>query len=90
VLTNTVTNVLANWLRPTLLRAGINPTDFLVNPKVDFGNAATIEIQRARWKTVWSAGHGLGSIDRDEPAADLITRLRREYLQACSLPRAYG
>jgi nitronate monooxygenase len=86
VLTNTVTNVLANWLRPTLIRAGIDPEDFLINPKVDFGDAPTLELQRARWKTVWSAGHGLGGISKVEPVADLITRLASEYRQACKLP----
>jgi len=90
VLTNTVTNVLANWLRPTLVRAGIDPTDFLVNPKVDFGDTAALEKQRARWKTVWSAGHGLGCIRRIDRVAELITRLRGEYLEACDLPRLYG
>jgi nitronate monooxygenase len=86
VLTNTVTNVLANWLRPTLIRAGIDPEDFLINPKVDFGDASTLEIQRARWKIVWSAGHGLGCISKVEPVADLITRLKSEYRQASKLP----
>jgi len=90
VLTNTVTNVLANWLRPTLVRAGIDPTDFLVNPKVDFGDSSLIEKQRARWKTVWSAGHGVGHVRRVEPTAELIARLRQEYLRACDLPRRYG
>ena len=89
VLTNTVTNVLANWLRPTLVRAGIDPTDFLVNPKVDFSDSTLIEKQRARWTTVWSAGHGVGSVRRVDTVAELVTRLRREYLQACDLPRNY-
>jgi len=90
VLTNTVTNVLANWLRPTLVRAGIDPTDFLVNPKANFSDTSLIEKQRARWKTVWSAGHGVGSVRRVDTVAELIARLRREYVQACDLPRHYG
>ena len=90
VLTNTVTNVLANWLRPTLVRAGIDPTDFLVNPKVDFSDNSLIEKQRVRWTTVWSAGHGVGCVRRVDTVAELVARLRREYLQACDLPRNYG
>jgi len=89
VLTNTVTNVLANWLRPTLVRAGIDPTDFLVNPKVDFSDSSLIEKQRVRWTTVWSAGHGVGCVRRVDTVAELVARLRREYLQACDLPRNY-
>ncbi|MBR1235856.1 nitronate monooxygenase family protein [Bradyrhizobium sp. AUGA SZCCT0182] len=89
VLTNTVTNVLANWLRPTLVQAGIDPTDFLVNPKVDFSDSSLIEKQRVRWTKVWSAGHGVGSVRRVDTVAELVARLRREYLQACDLPRNY-
>lgn len=90
VLTNTVTNVLANWLRPTLVRAGIDPEDFLINPKVDMSNSPDTEKQRARWKTVWSAGHGVGMIDKIEKTADIINGLKREYARACGLTAAYA
>lgn len=90
VLTNTVTSVLANWLRPTLIRAGIDPEAFLTNPKVDFTGVSSPELQKARWKTVWSAGHGVGSVAKVESTAKLISRLREEYRKACTLPVAYG
>ncbi len=62
VCTNTVTSVLANWLRPTPVRAGINPTDFLINPELDFGDEKSPEEKPKRWRDIWSAGHGVGSI----------------------------
>lgn len=90
VLTNTVTNVLANWLRPTLVQAGIDPADFLINPKVDFSNASNADKERVRWKTVWSAGHGVGSIDKVERTANLIATLKKEYAKACGAKPAYA
>lgn len=89
VLTNTVTNVLANWLRPTLVRAGIDPSEVLANPKVDFGRGPESQAQRARWKAIWSAGHGLASVQSIEPVAELVSRLRREYRQACARAPAF-
>jgi nitronate monooxygenase len=38
------------------------------------------------WKTVWSAGQGI-EIIRDLPGvAELVLRLRREYVEACEVP----
>jgi len=31
------------------------------------------------WKTIWSAGHGVGTIDDIPPAAELCARLIAEY-----------
>ena len=90
VCTNTVTNVLANWLRPTLVRAGIDPTDFLVNPKVDFGDEKSREEKLKRWRDIWSAGHGVGSIADVEPVAALIDRLRAQYRAAAARPARFG
>lgn len=90
VLTNTVTGVPANWLKSTLIGAGLDPNDFLAKPKVDFSDSAATEKNRARWKTVWSAGHGVGAIRNVQTVADLIARLRHEYIQACNTPRHYA
>ncbi len=40
------------------------------------------------WKEVWSAGQGVGLIDKIMPAADVVTELVQEYYAACErLPR---
>jgi len=83
VLTDCVTNVPANWLRPTLVRAGLDPSEFRAKQKVDFGSADAQEARNGRWKTVWSAGHGVGSIEKVESVAELVDRLHQEYVVAC-------
>ncbi|HEX7776163.1 MAG TPA: nitronate monooxygenase [Parvibaculum sp.] len=88
VLTNAVTKVFANWLRPTLIRAGIDPELILANPKIDFSEDE--ETQKAKWKTVWSAGHGLGRISAIESVSEIVERLKAEYIRACELPGLYG
>ena len=90
VCTNAVTNVLGNWLRPTLVRAGIDPADFLVNPKIDFGDEKSREEKLKRWRDIWSAGHGVGSIVDVEPVAALIDRLHAQYRVAASKPARFG
>lgn len=40
------------------------------------------------WRDVWSAGHGVSTIGDVPPAADLVARLRAEYLAASALPPA--
>ena len=38
--------------------------------------------EKKPWRDVWSAGHGVGSVDSMPPAAELITQLASEYHQA--------
>ena len=61
VYTPAVSGVAANFLRPSLAAAGVDP-DALPAHKLDLGEEA-----RA-WKTVWSAGQGVGAIT-DLPSA---------------------
>jgi nitronate monooxygenase len=38
--------------------------------------------ERRAWKTIWSAGHGTGSITDIPTTAELCARLAREYEEA--------
>lgn len=76
VLTRAITGVAANWLRPSIARAGMDLAALEANPEIDFTDP---QGSARRWTQVWSAGHGVGSIDRVEPAAVLIARLKAEY-----------
>ena len=37
-----------------------------------------------RWKDVWSAGQGVGSVDRVCPLAEVVEQLAHEYRAACA------
>jgi nitronate monooxygenase len=74
--TSKVSGVNANFLRPSLLATGLDPDNLPDHGEMNMANEA-----RA-WKTVWSAGQGVGSI-RDVPAAgELCRRLAEEYRTA--------
>jgi nitronate monooxygenase len=76
VLTRAITGVAANWLKPSIARAGLDLASLEANPEIDFTDP---QGGARRWAQVWSAGHGVGAIDRVEPASDLIGRLKSEY-----------
>ena len=78
-----ITGVLANWLRPSLIAAGHDPSNMAEDKKPDFTNA---QDDAKAWKHVWSAGQGVGAVRAVEPMADIIARLTREYDAAASLP----
>lgn len=79
VATKAVSGVLANWMRPSLERAGIDPNGEGRNG-IDFsGNIATAN---KAWKHVWSAGQGVGQITRTCSVAELVADLHRGYLES--------
>lgn len=75
------TGVHGNYLRQSISAAGLDPDNLPVRDKraMDFGAAA--EGAKA-WRDIWGAGQGVGAIDAVLPAADVIARLREEYLAA--------
>ncbi|SMF04610.1 nitronate monooxygenase [Tistlia consotensis] len=77
VYTPAVSSVAGNFLRPSMLAAGLDPDDLRPRPEIDFG---TREIKA--WKQVWAAGQGVGSIDDLPSAAELCERLIRDYRTA--------
>ena len=64
--------------------AGLDPDHLAPKKDIDFGSELQPpgEQEAKAWKTVWSAGQGVGSIDDIVPAAELCHRLKAEYLDA--------
>ena len=76
VYTPNISGVAANFMRQSLVNNGLDPDNLPAHGGMNMDNEA-----RA-WKTVWSAGQGVGSI-RDVPStAELCTRLAAEYREA--------
>jgi nitronate monooxygenase len=76
VYTDLITGVHGNYLKPSLLAAGLDPDRLPASEpsNMDFGPD-----KKRAWKDIWGSGQGIGVIDRVVPAADLIDRLAREY-----------
>jgi nitronate monooxygenase len=84
-LTAEITGIPANMLRKSLERSGFRP-----EPKHDgFNLLKEIETLKA-WRDIWSAGQGVGDVERVEPAAGVIDRMTHDYdaARAASQQRA--
>ena len=79
VYTDAISGVLGNYLRPSLLAAGLDPDNLPQGgkDKMDFANRE--RSRPAAWRDIWGAGQGLGSIDDIPTVAALVERLRAEY-----------
>ncbi|MBL8470496.1 MAG: nitronate monooxygenase [Rhodocyclaceae bacterium] len=77
VATKAVSGVLANWLKPTLEKAGFTAAQLREEKKIDF--SGDIVAAPKAWKTVWSAGHGVGGIGRIAKTREVVEALYGEY-----------
>jgi nitronate monooxygenase len=71
------TGVSGNYLRASIVAAGLNPDD-LPAPGPDAMNFQSATGAKA-WRDIWGSGQGIGIVDKVTPAAELIGRLVREY-----------
>lgn len=83
--TAAVSGVPASFMRKSLENAGFDLAALQDKGQVDFGSKLKpISDEAKAWKTVWSAGQGVGDI-QDSPTVDeLIRRLDAEYRAAQS------
>lgn len=83
VYTAAVSGVSANFLRPSLEAMGITKEMWAMKKKIDFGSELDAAKAEAKaWKTIWSAGQGVASIDDNLPVQALIDRMHGEFVQA--------
>ncbi|MDR1994417.1 nitronate monooxygenase family protein [Azonexus sp.] len=71
------TGVHGNYLRKSIVAAGLDPDNLPLKDKtaMSFGSAR----DAIAWRDIWGAGQGVGSIDEVLPSATLIARLKQEY-----------
>lgn len=75
VYSNLFTGVHGNYLRASIVAAGLDP-DALPDSDasaMNFGSGAKA------WKDIWGAGQGIGAVEAIVPAADRIARMAAEY-----------
>lgn len=79
VYTDAITGVHGNYLKASLLAAGLDP-DAL--PGSDPSSMDFSAGKPKAWKDIWGSGQGIGAIRQVVPAAELVARLAREYRAA--------
>ncbi|MBS0466965.1 MAG: nitronate monooxygenase [Proteobacteria bacterium] len=84
IYTNLITGVHGNYLRPSIVNAGMDPENLPTSDpsKMNFGSNR--EKPKA-WKDIWGCGQGIGAIREILPVSQFIDRLADEYAHACQL-----
>jgi nitronate monooxygenase len=79
VYTNHFTGVHGNYLRPSIVNAGLDPDNLPQSgpAAMDFGASLDKEIRA--WRDIWGSGQGIGAVKATVPTAQLVARLIAEY-----------
>jgi nitronate monooxygenase len=82
IYTNLFTGVHGNYLRESIVKAGLDP-DHLPEAdksKMNFGSGGNSAAKA--WKDIWGVGQGVAVIDEVLPTAELVNQLEAEYRAA--------
>ncbi|TBZ19535.1 NAD(P)H-dependent flavin oxidoreductase [Rhizobium leguminosarum] len=81
VYSNYFTGVHGNYLKPSIVAAGMDPDNLPLADvsKMDFEQAVG---GAKAWKDIWGSGQGISAIKAVEPVANLVDRLEAEYQAA--------
>jgi nitronate monooxygenase len=83
--TGDIAGVPANWMLESIRRVGLDP-DNLPKPLGRGMRHDHLPAGVTPWRNLWSAGQGVDLIDDVPTVAELVRRLRREYVAACEAP----
>ena len=80
VYTNLFTGVHGNYLKKSIINAGLDP-DHLPEADKTAMNFSSASGAKA-WRDIWGAGQGVGLMEDVPTVAEVVARLRHEYTQA--------
>lgn len=79
VYSNLFTGVHGNYLRPSIIAAGLDPDNLPESDpsKMNFGSGGNTEAKA--WKDIWGCGQGIGAVRSRGPVSAYVDELEREY-----------
>ncbi len=79
VYSNLFTGVHGNYLRPSIVAAGMDPDNLPQSDpsKMNFGSGGNQEAKA--WRDIWGCGQGIGALKEIPTAGELVARLSAEY-----------
>ncbi|MEC5216041.1 nitronate monooxygenase [Actimicrobium sp. GrIS 1.19] len=82
VYTNLFTGVHGNYLKKSIVAAGLDPDALPVADKtaMNFGSGSSTKAKA--WRDIWGAGQGVGLMDEVLSVAEVVAQLKAEYLAA--------
>ena len=75
------TGVSGNYLRPSIVAAGLDPDD-LPSAEASSMNFGSGSSKPKAWKEIWGAGQGIGAVKQIGGVAELVDRIEAEYRAA--------
>ena len=78
-----ITGALGNWMRASVEASGLSLNDTKKIAKIDF--SGDMHAGSKAWKTVWSAGQGVGNVKKPETIKEIIDILKKEYEAAVEI-----
>lgn len=76
--TPSISGIHANFLIPSLLKAGMNLEKLKKGEKIDLRNQSELRA----WRDFWSAGHGVGSVKKIQTIEEIVAELKEEFERA--------
>jgi len=78
------TGVHGNYLRKSIVNAGLDPENLAAGnlDTMKFGGGADGGSKAKAWRDIWGSGQGIGAIERVGPAAEYIDRIADQYATA--------
>ena len=82
VYSNLFTGVHGNYLRPSIVNAGLDPDNLPVSDPsaMNFGSGGNTDAKA--WKDIWGSGQGIGAVTAIDSVATRVDKLETEYNQA--------
>jgi len=76
--------VFGNYLRPSIVRSGLDPDSLPERDakSMSFASASSASSEAKAWRDIWGSGQGIGAVKSVQPVAELVARLEREYAEA--------
>lgn len=82
VYTNLFTGVHGNYLKKSIVNAGLDPDNLPQADKMAMNFASGGGAKAKAWRDIWGAGQGVGMMDDVSTVADIVARLKSEYESA--------
>lgn len=84
VYSNLFTGVHGNYLRGSIVKAGLDPDNLPVSDPsaMNFGSGGNTEAKA--WKDIWGSGQGIGAVDKVETVAERVAKLTAQYREAAA------
>lgn len=81
--TNRFTGVWGNYLKPSIVAAGLDPENLGESDPSKMSFAEDRDKTRPKsWSEIWGSGQGIGAVKAVEPVGEVVARIEREFWAA--------